>query len=84
MATLFDGPACVGASRVKAPYVRLRQLRTLYVQLAKTLQGRSVTEEERRWLALAIDDLDQLIRVGDAVVTMQDDPKITRRARKRR
>jgi hypothetical protein len=84
MATIFDAPTPVGSSRVKGPGVILRQLRRLVLRSAKTLQGRRLTENERRWSARVHESIAQLIQEGDAVLPLRPDPKFERKVRKRR
>lgn len=68
---------------MKGPHVVLRQLRRLVVRNAKTLQGRKLTDNERRWCTRAQDTLERLVQEGDQVLPVRSDPRHERRVRKR-
>lgn len=71
-------------SRVHGPRQVLRQLRALLIRNHRSLSARCTTTEERRWSMRVHDQLDTLVREGDAVLPpMPDPPRIRNRAYKR-
>lgn len=96
--SLFDSPVTVGSSRVKGAHVILRRLPVLrghVIKLAgaslRTLRGRGVTGFRASWLSNVHSELceisarlSKLVADGQDIVTKYPEPRIDKRARKRR
>ncbi len=86
MATVLQedvGPK-VAASRVHGPQRVLKELRRLLIKTRRAQIARAVTPVEITYLGRVFDTLDGLVREGDDVLPLVEDPRDRRRVRKRR
>jgi hypothetical protein len=80
--SLFHAPIPVGSSRVKGAHVYLRRAQRELIAIARTLQGRTVEANWRRWLLAHYERIRCSVEDG-ASLPVIGEPKINKRARKR-